>query len=292
MLTPTTLDSYMRRAAALTHQTVEMPPFELFFDPHDPLRFYNYARPVGPIGEAPSVGVGSGPSTSSGSGPSTGSGSGPSTGSGSALDGVLAALREAFETRHRLPRFEFVAEATPGLPAVLQAVGFVEEGRNPLLVCTAETFRPAADVPGLAVVTLTTDSPVADLCAAGTTQARSFGAEDAPEMTEAEGERQRARLVAGAGGFLARLDGVAVAAADFTVPLDGFTELVGIATLPAYRRRGIAAALTARAVTEAFARGVRVAFLGAEDERAGRVYERVGFRPFATALAYSAAQGV
>jgi ribosomal protein S18 acetylase RimI-like enzyme len=264
MLTPTTLDIYMRRAAALTHQTVEMPPFELFFDPHDPLRFYNYARPVGPIGEA------------------------PSTGSGSGLDGALAALREAFETRHRLPRFEFIAEATPGLPAVLQAAGFVEEGRNPLLICTVESFRPAAAVPGLAVVTLTADSPVADLCAAGTVQARSFGAEDAPEMAEAEGERQRARLAAGAGTFLARLDGAPVAAADFTVPLDGFTELVGIATLPAYRRRGIASALTARAVQEAFARGVRVAFLGAEDERAGRVYERVGFRPFATALAYCA----
>jgi ribosomal protein S18 acetylase RimI-like enzyme len=268
MLTPTTLDTYMRHAAALTHQTVELPPFVLFFDPHDPLRFYNYARPAGPIGAA------------------------PATGAGGALGGVLAALREAFETRRRLPRFEFIAEASPELPAVLQAAGFVEEGRNPLLVCTAETFRPAAVVPGLAVVTLTADSPVADLCAAGTVQARSFGAEDAPEMAEAEGERQRARLAAGAGGFLARLDGVAVAAADFTVPLDGFTELVGIATLPAYRRRGIAAALTAAATEAAFARGVRVAFLGAEDERAGRVYERVGFRPFATALAYSAAQGV
>jgi predicted GNAT family acetyltransferase len=32
---------------------------------------------------------------------------------------------------------------------------------------------------------------------------------------------------------------------------------------------------------------VHVAFLGAADERAGRVYERVGFRPFATALAYA-----
>jgi predicted GNAT family acetyltransferase len=109
-------------------------------------------------------------------------------------------------------------------------------------------------------------------------------------MTEAEGERQRGRLAASAGSFLARLEGAPVAAADFTVPLDGFTELVGIATLPAYRRRGIASALTAAATETAFARGVRVAFLSAEDEHAGRVYERVGFRPFATALTYSRAE--
>ena len=36
----------------------------------------------------------------------------------------------------------------------------------------------------------------------------------------------------------------------------------------------------------AFRDGVRVAFLSAADERAGRVYERVGFRRYATALAY------
>ena len=53
-----------------------------------------------------------------------------------------------------------------------------------------------------------------------------------------------------------------------------------------YRRRGIAGMLTAVMTQAAFAAGVRVAFLSAADERAGRVYERVGFQPFATALAY------
>jgi len=256
-LSATDLETYMRKAAALTHQTVELPPFELFFNPHDPLRFFNYARPTEPIGEVN-------------------------------LDTTFETLRAAFKARHRLPRFEFVAEFAPRLPALLQAAGFAEESRNPLLICTAETLRSAAAVPGLEIVMLTADSLVADVCAAGTVQARAFGDADAPEMAEEEGERQRARLAAGAGGFLARLDGVAVAAADFTVPLDGFTELVGIATLPAYRRRGVASALTAAATAAAFARGVRVAFLSAEDERAGRVYERVGFQPFATALAYAA----
>ena len=38
---------------------------------------------------------------------------------------------------------------------------------------------------------------------------------------------------------------------------------------------------------DAFAGGVEIAFLTAADERAGRVYERIGFRPYATGLAYA-----
>ena len=41
------------------------------------------------------------------------------------------------------------------------------------------------------------------------------------------------------------------------------------------------------AVQVTFDAGAEIAFLVAEDARAGRVYERVGFRPCATALAYS-----
>lgn len=281
------LEAYMRKAAALTHDVVELPPFVLYFNPHDPLRFFNYAKLIEPIGQAPSTHSDHGPSTGSGCDASAVRRQAQNDDSGRVLSDTLTALRAEFEARHRLPRFEFIAEFAPGFPAILQAAGFVEEGRNPLMICTAETFRPAPAVPGLEPVTLTADSSLADLCAAATVQARGFGAEDAPTVSEAEGERQRDRFVAGAGGFLARLDGTPVAAADFTVPLDGLTELVGIATLAAYRRRGIASALTARAVAEAFTRGVNTVFLGAEDARAGRVYERVGFRPYATALAYA-----
>ena len=45
--------------------------------------------------------------------------------------------------------------------------------------------------------------------------------------------------------FVAWLGGEPVGVGAYTVPLDGFTELVGIATLPEYRRRGIAGAVTA-----------------------------------------------
>jgi ribosomal protein S18 acetylase RimI-like enzyme len=254
MLSPARLETYMRRAAALQYETVELPPFVLFFHPDDPLRYFNYARPVEPAGGD--------------------------------LAEPLTALRAAFAARDRLPRFEFVAEFAPALAPALAAAGFVEEARQILLICTPATFCPAPAVPGLEIAQLTADAAVADLQAFATVQRRGFEGDAAAPATEADGERIRRGLAAGTGTFLAWLDGQPVTAGVFTAPLDGLTELAGIATLEAYRSRGIATALTARAVQAAFDRGVEVAFLVAADARAGRVYQRVGFRPYATALAY------
>jgi predicted GNAT family acetyltransferase len=72
----------------------------------------------------------------------------------------------------------------------------------------------------------------------------------------------------------------------YTLPLGGFTELVGIATLPEYRRRGIAGAMTSEMAKVAFAEGVQIAFLTAADDDASRVYQRSGFYRIGTGLAY------
>jgi ribosomal protein S18 acetylase RimI-like enzyme len=61
-------------------------------------------------------------------------------------------------------------------------------------------------------------------------------------------------------------------------PVDGVSEIVGVATLPAFRRRGLGAAVTAALAADAFGRGVELAVLSAGDEEVARVYERVGFR--------------
>ena len=50
MLSPERLETYMRRAAMLGRETVEAPPFICFFSPGDPLRFFNYAKPLVPVG--------------------------------------------------------------------------------------------------------------------------------------------------------------------------------------------------------------------------------------------------
>jgi ribosomal protein S18 acetylase RimI-like enzyme len=257
MLTPPDLESYMRHAAALTYRVVDLPPFVLFFNPDDPLRFFNYARPTEPVGGD--------------------------------LRAVLAALVREFRSRDRLPRFEFIEEFAPHLAPALAAAGFTEEARQVLMTCTPSTYSPAPEVPGLDIIELRSDSAESDLRSAMAAQRESFG-EVVGDDFEAKIAGRRDWLASGAGSVVGRLasrGGAAAGVAEFTPPLDGFSELVGIATLPAQRGHGIATALTARAVAAAFQRGVKTAFLVAADERAGRVYERVGFRPYATALAYA-----
>jgi predicted GNAT family acetyltransferase len=60
-------------------------------------------------------------------------------------------------------------------------------------------------------------------------------------------------------------------------PVGDVTEVVGVATLPAFRRRGLGAAVTGLLVADARARGVETVFLTAGDEEIARVYARLGF---------------
>jgi len=71
-------------------------------------------------------------------------------------------------------------------------------------------------------------------------------------------------------------------------PVGSVTEIVGVATLPVARRRGIGAALTAALVADAAARGVTTIFLSAGSDDVARVYERAGFRRIGTAGAAEA----
>ncbi|MEV7229276.1 MULTISPECIES: GNAT family N-acetyltransferase [Polymorphospora] len=60
-------------------------------------------------------------------------------------------------------------------------------------------------------------------------------------------------------------------------------EIAGVATLPAARRRGLAAAVTATLARQALDSGAGLVFLSAGSEDVARVYLRVGFRRIGTA---------
>jgi ribosomal protein S18 acetylase RimI-like enzyme len=261
MLSPERLETYMRRAAMLGRETVEVPPFVCLFSPRDPLRFFNYAKPLVPFG-AERFGAQT-----------------------EGLTGALTALRAAFRARGRMPRFEFIEEYAPGLGPALVAAGFSLEARYPLLVCTPEMLRLGPPIPGLTITTLTPDSPAEDLLACLTVQRQGFDDTAGDPPTQADVEDLAANL-ADDGAFLARMEGVPAAAMMYTTPLDGLTELAGGTTLEAYRRRGIGAAMAAAAAAAAFERGVEIALLTAASEHASHVFQRAGFRPYGTALAY------
>jgi len=248
------LQAYFRRIAHQQYASVPVPGFTLFFHPTDALTFFNYAIPDGPPEAEPRS--------------------------------ALSLLRAEFSARGRRPRIEFIEEYAPRLAAVLRAGGFVEEARQQLMTCTAGDFLPAPGVLDLEISELDRMSAADQMQAFLTAQRRGFDPENETPATKGEARRFLDKLGEGR-AFVAWLEGEPAGVGMVTVPLDGIAEIAGLATLAPYRRRGIATALTARAVQSALKRGVEVVCLTAADARARRVYERVGFAPCATMLAYA-----
>jgi len=200
------------------------------------------------------------------------------------LQDALTRLPTPFTERQRKPCVQFIEEVFPQLTPLLRSAGWTEEARSRMMLCTPETYQYVPDMPGLAIITLTQESSLEEIREGLDTNALGFDPHaEAATIQQAEAFREDLVL---SQAFTARLDGQSVAAGMFTSIHDGLTELVGITTLEPFRRRGIAAALTAYITQAAFREGAAQVFLTAEDENAGRVYERVGFRPCATLAAY------
>jgi ribosomal protein S18 acetylase RimI-like enzyme len=61
-------------------------------------------------------------------------------------------------------------------------------------------------------------------------------------------------------------------------------EITGVGVLPADRRKGLGAAVTAVLAADALNRGVQTVFLSASDDAVARVYVRTGFREIGVAM--------
>jgi ribosomal protein S18 acetylase RimI-like enzyme len=184
--------------------------------------------------------------------------------------------------------FEWVAETSPGLADAIVASG-LQVHRHPLQVLE----RPMA-IPEVSDITLrlvSVDDNLARVSAVGRVAFGSPGtaigdvgiealASGAPDSVESQRQRLRSGLTVTAAAFTAEGDPIAVGSHQ---PVDDVSEIVGVGTLPAYRRRGIGAALTALLIEDALARGVRTVFLSAGDDDVARMYERVGFGRVGTA---------
>ncbi|MGY0235614.1 GNAT family N-acetyltransferase [Longispora urticae] len=146
-----------------------------------------------------------------------------------------------------------------------------------MLICTPATLRAPAEVPGLAFQVVSATSPLAAVL--DNLNVNTWGFDPAaPGATVEDAESFRDGLTTHR-ALNAVLDGRAVAAGMFLDLVAGRTELVGIATLEDFRRRGIGAAVTAALAREAFAFGAEVCFLTTDNPGALRVYERLGFAP-------------
>jgi len=106
---------------------------------------------------------------------------------------------------------------------------------------------------------------------------------DAAAVAETGVERLRERLGSGLTVMAVAEDGSGPVAAGSHQPIAGVTEVVGVATLPTARRRGLGALVTAALVDDARSGGARAVFLSAGSADVARVYEKVGFARVATA---------
>jgi ribosomal protein S18 acetylase RimI-like enzyme len=190
-----------------------------------------------------------------------------------AWDGIDA-LRAVFVAHGLGPRLEFVAECAPGLEEALAAAGFELQGRYPVMTLPAEDLR---EVPAPEGVVIGRVLPGGDVRTLLRTAAEAFG-DDGPTDAQVDGYGGR--------GHLARADGEPAGSAFHSAIAEGVTELVGIGVRERFRRRGIAAALTAASATAAVASGAELCFLTPGDDGAERVYARTGFARAGTTVVH------
>ena len=186
----------------------------------------------------------------------------------------IDALRAVFAAHGLGPRLEFVAECAPGLEEALAADGFELQGRYPVMTLPAEELREVPVPDGVIIARVPAGGDVRALLQ---TAAEAFG--DGPPTDE---------QVTGYGGrgLLARAGAEPAGAAFRSAIAEGVSELGGIGVRERFRRRGIAAALTAAAAADAVAAGAELCFLTPGDDGAERVYERAGFARAGTTVVH------
>lgn len=219
----------------------------------------------------------------------------PRLGKGAAVTARDVAAVCARQRQLGLPeRFEFVNESTPEMLTAARLAG-LHITEHPLLVL--DTLCAVVAPTGTDVELLTaaaTDAEVATAQAVAqlgfSSPGTAMGSVGPDDVSAATAEVSVAEIVATVMRIRSGHTVTAVARQGGSVvgvgchqPVGAVTEIVGVATLPQARRRGVAAAVTAVLAGDATARGATTVFLCAGDEHVARIYRRIGFRQVATA---------
>jgi ribosomal protein S18 acetylase RimI-like enzyme len=224
----------------------------------------------------------------------------PTPGATGFTEADVRAVRERQRELSQPESFEWITELTPEVGAATAADG-MRIVHHPLMVRSGDPVSvPVPD--GVEVAVVDADDDLASINAvADVAFAHPGTAAGAPGLAEATAAAngqstdtiafQRGRMLAGLTvAVTARVSG-AIAAVGWHQPVNGSSEVVGVATLPAFRRRGLATAVAGTLVADAHERGVETVFLSADDDDVARVYERVGFLRIGAAGAASGPTG-
>jgi len=238
---PELIAAHMRAAAGRRHPD-QAGPFCIGFDPDSNDPFRNYAVPADGARPTP--------------------------------DDVRA-LMASFRQHERIPRLEYVEASAPGVEAALTAAGFTVELRTPVMVSVPGIALTPREPAGITVRAAAGD---ADLHAAAAVQHEAYEVPDPPGPRDVE---RLARMVQRGGVVSVVVDDASgqitgTGLVDVTGLGASTGELAAVAVRPAFRRRGIASALSAHLARTAHSQAISLVFLEAEPAEE-RIYRRTGF---------------
>lgn len=183
--------------------------------------------------------------------------------------------------------FEWVVETTPSLSAAAREAG-LEVQELPLLLHDGSRNAPPRVPAGVTIRRVRPEEfDMARLLAVATvafgeagTAIGSAGPVERDARAAADPivpSRMRDRIRDGLTVLYVAEDDDGPIASGAHQPVDGVTEIVGVATLPAARRLGLGAAITGALLEDARLGGSDMIFLSAAGDDVARIYERLGF---------------
>jgi ribosomal protein S18 acetylase RimI-like enzyme len=189
-------------------------------------------------------------------------------------------------------QLEWTEDVSPGVGRAAMACGLAVSSR-PLMLLERGDLEPLTPPAGCEIRFAEPGDDLATMLAVAMvgfgSPGTGIGAPGTDEVADASDSIEPATLAFTRGRIAARSSRLAVAIVDGRPvatgshqPVDGVTEITGVACLPAFRRRGLGAAVTAALAADASAGGVHTICLSAGDTLIARVYERVGFRGIGT----------
>jgi ribosomal protein S18 acetylase RimI-like enzyme len=198
---------------------------------------------------------------------------------------TIRRLREVFAERGRVLRFEFFEPLWPNLAADLERHGLMQHAAMPIMICSKSELRPARAA-GVVVHALSPDDADDTLRRFHATSKAAFeelGGANA-DVTAAEVHKLRENLRGGVyRSAWASIAGQIAGVGSIGVVND---ELLGIGTLPAFRRRGVAATISSHLLLDHLRNDAQLAWLSASDDAAYATYAKIGFHPVGMQLNY------
>jgi predicted GNAT family acetyltransferase len=241
------IESAARVSLLKTREFVDFGPFCAYFDSLSDLIWLNYAAPVGSIENEREV------------------------------RSAMRDLRSEFARRGRRLRFEYIQPLWPGLGEILVRHGLAVQAEQPLMICSPQTFIPRPpDELRIAELTSTDDDKAMEVFERVAFE--GFADQHPPIPSEQSHQRLREGLRSGMRrAVIGWIEHEAAGVASIS-PMGSTAELVGVTTLPRFRRRKIASTLSSYLVAGHFKKGGEVAWLSANDAIARAAYQTIGFQ--------------